>query len=124
MDLSIIIISYNSKQFIQKCINSLLASEPHLALETIIIDNASQDGSPDFVKINFPRVRLIANIINLGYAKACNQGIKEAGDIKGNKAKREEIKKVRDDLTKYCGLDTEAMIFILDRLKETIKGKN
>jgi hypothetical protein len=40
------------------------------------------------------------------------------GDIKGNKAKKEEIKKVREDLKKYCGLDTEAMILILNKLRE------
>jgi len=43
------------------------------------------------------------------------------GDIEGNKAKREEIKKVRDDLMKYCQLDTEAMIQVLEKLKEEVK---
>lgn len=81
MELSIIIISYNSKQFIQRCINSILNSDSHLILEIIVIDNASQDGSPDLVRQNFPKVKLICNTGNLGYAKACNQGIKEAGGI-------------------------------------------
>ncbi|MDP3027472.1 MAG: DUF2779 domain-containing protein [Nanoarchaeota archaeon] len=40
------------------------------------------------------------------------------GDIDGNKAKKEEIKKVREDLKKYCGLDTEAMILVLKKLRE------
>lgn len=43
------------------------------------------------------------------------------GDIKGNKAKKDEIKKVRDDLKKYCGLDTEAMIVVLEKLREVLK---
>jgi hypothetical protein len=43
------------------------------------------------------------------------------GDIDGNKAKKEEIKKVREDLKKYCGLDTEAMIMILEKLKERVE---
>ena len=43
------------------------------------------------------------------------------GDIKGNKAKKEEIKKVREDLKKYCGLDTEAMILILEKLMERVE---
>lgn len=78
MDLSIIIISYNSKQFIQACLNSLLASASRLAGEIIVVDNASQDESADLIRTNFPKVKLICNSINLGYAKACNQGIKEA----------------------------------------------
>ena len=45
------------------------------------------------------------------------------GKMDGTKAKREEIKKVRDDLKKYCGLDTEAMIMILDKLNELIKNE-
>ena len=43
------------------------------------------------------------------------------GKIDGTKAKKDEIKKVRDDLKKYCGLDTEAMIVILEKLKEKAK---
>jgi hypothetical protein len=43
------------------------------------------------------------------------------GKIDGTKAKREEIKKVRDDLKKYCKLDTEAMIQVMDKLKEKVK---
>jgi hypothetical protein len=42
------------------------------------------------------------------------------GDIKGNKAKRDEIQKVRENLKKYCGLDTEAMILILEKLMEEV----
>ena len=43
------------------------------------------------------------------------------GKIDGTKAKREEIKKVRDDLKKYCGLDTEAMIQVMNKLKEKMR---
>ena len=43
------------------------------------------------------------------------------GKMDGTKAKKEEIKKVRDDLKKYCGLDTEAMIMILNKLNEVVK---
>lgn len=78
MDLSIIIVSYNSKQFIQGCISSLFNSAPHLAWEIIVIDNASQDASADLVRKEFPEIKLISNLRNLGYAKACNLGIKEA----------------------------------------------
>ncbi|MEK6859370.1 MAG: DUF2779 domain-containing protein, partial [Nanoarchaeota archaeon] len=45
------------------------------------------------------------------------------GDIDGKKAKKEEIKKVREDLKKYCGLDTEAMILVLNKLREKVEEK-
>jgi len=78
MDLSIIIVSYNSEEFISKCLNSFSALNPDLDIEIIVVDNASQDASGDLIRKDFPGVRLISNSANLGYAKACNQGIKEA----------------------------------------------
>lgn len=45
------------------------------------------------------------------------------GDIKGNKAKKDEINQVREDLKKYCALDTEAMVVVLKKLREEINGK-
>ena len=45
------------------------------------------------------------------------------GKIDGTKAKRDEIKKVRDDLKEYCELDTEAMIKIMEKLKEVLKRR-
>lgn len=78
MDLSIIIVSYNSKEFIKKCLNSLLASGHNLTIKIIAVDNASQDGSIDLIRKDFPEIKIISNIRNLGYAKACNQGIEKA----------------------------------------------
>lgn len=105
MDLSIIIISYNSKQFIQKCLNSLLTSASHLALEIIVVDNASQDRSADLIKTSFPNVKLICNLENLGYARACNQGIEEA--------KGEYLFILNPD-TELSGGSPEAMIRFID----------
>ncbi len=78
MDLSIIIVSYNSKEFIPKCLNSLSDLRHYLTMETIVVDNASKDGSSDLLKKDFPGIKLICNDRNLGYAKACNIGIREA----------------------------------------------
>ena len=79
IELSIIIISYNTKKITQDCLESIETSLKHseISYETIVVDNASTDGS-DKLSGNF---RLIKNDKNLGFAKANNQGVREA---KGN----------------------------------------
>ncbi len=74
---SIVIINYNGKHFLQSCISSLLA-QTHKQLEIIFIDNLSQDGSLQYVQENFPKIIAIGNDRNIGYSEAGNQGIKMA----------------------------------------------
>ena len=76
MDLSIIIVNYNVKEFLQNLIHSIEKASSNLTKEIIIIDNASDDGSVDFIKEKFPQIKLIANQTNLGFGKANNQGLK------------------------------------------------
>ena len=76
MDLSIIIITYNSRLPVERCLSSIEAHEPSCAYETIVIDNASEDGTAETVAKRFPRARLIANAENLGYSRAVNQGMR------------------------------------------------
>ena len=76
MDLSIIIVNYNVKEFLQNLIHSIEKASSNLTKEIIIIDNASDDGSVDFIKEKFPHIKLIANQTNLGFGKANNQGLK------------------------------------------------
>lgn len=79
IDLSIIVISYNTKKITQNCLESIETSleQSSLSYEIILVDNASTDQSDKIIS-NF---RLIRNSANLGFAKANNQGVKEA---KGN----------------------------------------
>jgi N-acetylglucosaminyl-diphospho-decaprenol L-rhamnosyltransferase len=77
-ELSIVITNYNGKEFLKACLSSIQENLLSSDVETIMIDNSSSDGSPEFVRENFPGVKLIHNHQNLGYAKANNQGIKEA----------------------------------------------
>lgn len=77
VDVSIIIVSYNVKLFLEQAINSVLSST-EIKLDVIIIDNNSADGSVDMVKNRFPEVKLIENDSNVGFAKACNQGLANA----------------------------------------------
>lgn len=77
MDLSIIIINYNTKRITVDCANSVLKNTKDVAYEIILIDNASSDGSYNELKKKFARykfVKYIKNIKNLGFAAANNQG--------------------------------------------------
>jgi len=74
-DLSIIIVNYNTADFIVDCLNSI-APQQGVNFEVIIVDNASEDRSPDIVINDFPWVNLVPNETNVGFAKANNQALK------------------------------------------------
>ena len=78
MTLSIIIVTYNSSDLIVKCLQSVSNSLNNIGYEIVVIDNASTNDSVDYVKVNFPQVKIIQNDKNLGFAKAVNQGLNEA----------------------------------------------
>ena len=78
MNLSIIIVNYNVKEFLQNLIHSIHKAAQNLSYEIIIVDNASDDGSVDFIKEKFPDVKLFANQKNLGFSKANNIGLAES----------------------------------------------
>lgn len=79
MDLTIIIVNHNSKNLLINCLESIKNSLKINLLkhEIIVIDNASTDGSLDYLKKN-RKINLIINRINKGFGSACNQGIVEA----------------------------------------------
>lgn len=83
LDLSIVIVNYNAKEFLKKCINSLLSCiSKKINYEIIVVDNASSDNSSEMLKGDFPQIRLIINKENKGFSKANNQGIKISKDSK------------------------------------------
>ncbi len=77
-DVSIIIVSWNAKKYLNKCLQSIYRTTHNLKFEVIVVDNDSGDGSPEMVKRNFSQVNLISTGSNLGFAKANNIGIKES----------------------------------------------
>jgi len=77
-ELSIIIVNWNSRELLQKCLSSIYDNTNMLTLEVIVIDNASRDGSAGMVEREFPQVSLIKNKDNLGFAKGNNQGFLQA----------------------------------------------
>jgi GT2 family glycosyltransferase len=78
---SFIIVNWNGLKYLRECLSSLLSQTyPHI--EVILVDNASTDGSVDFVKENFPSVKIVQNTKNLGFAEATNIGImKSKGEL-------------------------------------------
>lgn len=78
IDISIIIVSWNAKDFVDKCLTSIYDNPTACTIETIVVDNASTDGVPDMVKEKYPQVCLIQNAENLGFAKANNIGIENS----------------------------------------------
>ena len=70
---SIIIPHWNGIEILSECLDSLTQTE-YSDKEIIVVDNASTDGSPDWVNINYPSVKLIENDQNYGYAGGCNRG--------------------------------------------------
>jgi N-acetylglucosaminyl-diphospho-decaprenol L-rhamnosyltransferase len=74
-DVSIIIVNYNTADFLPKCLESISA-QSNVNHEVIVVDNASEDNSLGILKNRFPWVRLIANKDNLGFARASNQALK------------------------------------------------
>lgn len=75
---SVIIVTWNGKQYAMECLASLHVNTGSLPLEIILVDNGSTDGTPDEIRQQFPRVQLIQNHSNLGFAKANNIGLSSA----------------------------------------------
>lgn len=75
MDLSILIVNYNTRQLTLDCLRSVYDSETVYSYEVIVVDNASRDGSVEAIRAEYPEVVLIANQENTGFAKANNQGM-------------------------------------------------
>lgn len=78
MKLSVIIVNYNVKYFLEQCLFSVFKSLSGIEAEVIVVDNNSVDGSEVMVRSRFPQVKLIVNRQNVGFAKANNQALFEA----------------------------------------------
>jgi GT2 family glycosyltransferase len=75
VDISAIIVNWNTKQLVTECIQSMLEHRGQYTLEVIIVDNASEDGSASTLRKLFTEVKIIENSNNVGFAGANNQGI-------------------------------------------------
>ena len=76
---SVIVLAYNDKQYLQACLSSLIDQDlPADSYEVIYADNASTDGSVEFVEENFPTVRVVQLEHNYGFAEGNNRAAEYA----------------------------------------------
>ena len=75
LDVSIIIVNYNTKELLADCLNSIYERTKNINFEVIVSDNGSKDSSIEMLKKNFPQVLLIENNANLGFGAANNRGL-------------------------------------------------
>ena len=76
MDLSIIIVNWNTKDLLFQCLDSIYRYMPSCVFDVWVVDNASSDGSVEMVRSEFPSVKIIQNVKNMGFAVANNQAIR------------------------------------------------
>jgi hypothetical protein len=77
-DLSIIIISWNVRELLEDCLDSIAAAPGTLSVETIVVDSASHDGTPAMLRERYPWVRLIAARENIGFVRGNNRALAQA----------------------------------------------
>lgn len=75
MDISVIIVNWNTRDLLLECIRSLASQKGTFQMEVIVVDNGSTDGSQEAVRAAFPDIHVIENKANLGFGKANNNGI-------------------------------------------------
>lgn len=80
VDVSICIVSFNTKKHLKKCLSSIFRFTKNIRFEVIVVDNASSDGSSEMVKKEFPEVRLIKNSENRWFSGANNQAFRQVQD--------------------------------------------
>src|ERR1035437_3216373 len=78
MKLSIVIVNYNVKHFLEQCLNAVNKAIENIPAEIFVVDNNSVDGSAFMVKSKFPKVHFIENKMNVGFSKANNQAFELA----------------------------------------------
>lgn len=114
MDLSIVIVNWNTVDYLKGCLVSIYENIKGISFEIIVVDNASSDGSSEMLRNNFPQVKLIANEENVGFAKANNQAIKES--------KGKYILLLNPDTLVSSGSINEMVDFMEANLKTAVSG--
>jgi GT2 family glycosyltransferase len=106
MELSVVLVNFNDRPHLGECLSSIENTAGSLQYEIIVVDNDSADGSPAYIARHFPNVKLIANNVNLGFARANNQGIQEC----------------RGEFILFLNTDTAVQPGALGRLLEELKS--
>lgn len=77
MDISVVIVGWNAKHYLELCLQSLKETPPRRSMEIIVVDNASADGSAEMIEARFPQVKLISSLENVGFSRGNNLGIRQ-----------------------------------------------
>lgn len=78
IQLSVIIVNYNGLRYLKQCFESLTQKLQGITFEIVVIDNDSKDGSCDYIKQNYPEIKLIESKVNYGFGKGNNEAVKTA----------------------------------------------
>jgi len=78
LDLSVVIVSFNVRKFLEECLHSLYKTIKDIQFEVFVVDNQSKDGTVQMLKTEFPNVNLIVNQENVGFVKANNIAFKKS----------------------------------------------
>jgi GT2 family glycosyltransferase len=78
MDISIIIVNWNTRELLSQCLASIFGSQTDKEFEVLVVDNGSSDESVHMVTAGYPQVRLLANEKNVGFANANNQALRQS----------------------------------------------
>jgi GT2 family glycosyltransferase len=76
-EISIVIVAWKAKRYLELCLNSLIEAPPRRSLEVFVVDNASGDGTSEMVEIAYPWVKLIKSAENLGFSRGNNLAIRK-----------------------------------------------
>jgi GT2 family glycosyltransferase len=78
MDISVVIVAWNAKRYLEICLESLIAAPPRCSFEVIVVDNASSDDTVEMIEARYSWVKLIKSSENLGFSKGNNVGIRQS----------------------------------------------
>jgi len=77
VDISVVIVGWNAKRYLELCLESLAEAPPKRTMEILVVDNASIDGTSEMIQTRFPHVKLIRSAENLGFSKGNNLAIRQ-----------------------------------------------
>jgi hypothetical protein len=78
LDLSVVIVGWNAKHYLELCLDSLAKAPPRRSMEVLVVDNGSSDGTSEMIEQKYPWVKLIKSSENLGFSKGNNVAIRQA----------------------------------------------
>ena len=77
VDISVVIVGWNARRYLELCLESLEAAPPRRSMEVLVVDNASTDGTAEMIEAKFPSVKLLKSPENLGFSRGNNLAIRQ-----------------------------------------------